>query len=172
MTTTEIINKFLGYFKLTPRHLATFAITSLIVFLLPTDFVKVIIPIAFHDYYRPFFGLIFLLSVSGLIVELGVFICSLIRRYLFVKKGKIRLSSLTEEEKNILRKYITGQSRTHHFSDTDGATRELEALEILIFYGDSYHIMEGIPYGISDWALKYLKCNSHLLLPCDRKKVS
>ena len=163
MTTTDIVNKILGFFKLTPRHLATFAITSLIVFLMPTDFVKTIIPTPFRNYYRPISGLVFLLSISGLIVEVVIFISKPVSHYLFIQKGKARLRSLTEEEKNILRKYVTGQSRTHHFSSMDGAASELETFGILVSSGEHYHVMQGIPYGISDWALKYLKDNSRLL---------
>jgi len=160
---TDLVNRILSFFKLTPRHLATFAITSLIIFLMPTDFVKAIIPTAFHNYYRPIFGLIFILSISGLIVEFVIFIRKKVGHCLFIKKGKARLRSLTEEEKNILRKYVNNQSRTQYFSSTDGSASELEAFGILVFYGGHYHMMQGIPYGIADWALKYLKSNSHLL---------
>jgi hypothetical protein len=163
MPIPETIKYILSLFKLTPRHLATFAITSFIIFIIPTTLTKDIMPITLYDYYRPLAGFIFLMSISGLTVDFIIFIHGKIRIQLRIQKGKTRLKSLTEEEKDILREYIGSKSRTHHFSIDDGAVSELEAIGILISYVQQYNIVEGVPYGIADWALKYLKSNSHLL---------
>jgi hypothetical protein len=163
MTAIEYIKSFLSLFKLTPRHLATFAITSLIIFFFPAKFTKDIFPTTLYDYYRPISGFVFLLSTSGLFVELIIFLSRPIRHYLFIQKRKSRLESLTKEEKNILRRYMTDEKRTQHFAVYNGTVAELEALGILISYVQQYNIIQGVPYGIADWALKYLKSNSHLL---------
>ena len=72
-------------------------------------------------------------------------------------------SELSKEEKDILRRYISGDTRTQFFAVDNGAIAELASLGILITYVRTYHMMKGIPYGIADWALKYLKSNSHIL---------
>lgn len=158
----EIIKPIIDLFKFTPRHFASFAITSFIIFFIPTNIVKDIAP-ALYDYYRPVSGLIFILSISGLIVELSIFIANKIRIQFRIQKGKARLNSLTKEEKDILRRYISGDTRTQFFAVDNGAIAELASLGILITYVRTYHMMKGIPYGIADWALKYLKSNSHIL---------
>jgi hypothetical protein len=163
MTTTDLIYRFLGLFKLSPRHLATFAITGLIIFLLPTEIVKKIIPVTLHNYYRPVAILVFVLSLSGLLVELAIIIYSKINIQLTIQKRKTRLDSLTEEEKDILRRYITNKTRTQHFGNFNGTVAEFKRLGILICYVQEYDVFKGIPYGIADWALEYLNSKPHLL---------
>jgi hypothetical protein len=170
MTTQDFIKFILNLFKFTPRHQATFAITSLIVFLIPKNLIKDIIPTALNDYYRPIAALIFILSISGLAVEFIVFLSRQIRLYFSIHKGKTRLNSLTKEEKNILIKYIGGESRTHYFNTQNGAVAELETLGILVTYTDTGHVINGFAFGISEWALKYLKCKRHLLETSNEKK--
>ena len=143
--------------------MAIFAIASLIIFLFPAEITKNIFPATLYDYYRPIAGSIFILSASGLFVELIIFLSCPIRHYLFIQKRKSRLKSLTKEEKDILRRYMLGVTRTQHFAVENGTVAELEALGILISYVQQYNIIKGVPYGIADWALKYLKSNSHLL---------
>lgn len=170
MTTIEIINKFLGLFKLTPRHLATFAITSFIVFILPAEIAKGIMPTTFYNYYRPIAGLIFLLSISGLLVHFFIFLYHKILIQLNLHKGKSYLKFLTEDEKNILRGHMSDETRTQYLSPLDGTVAELEARGILKSFVTQYNSFEGCPYGIADWALKYLKSNPHLLNPSLKKE--
>ena len=132
MTTMEIIKPIIDLFKFTPRHFAPFAITSFIIFFIPTNIVKDIAP-ALYDYYRPVSGLIFILSISGLIVELSIFIANKIRIQFRIQKGKARLNSLTKEEKDILRRYISGDTRTQFFAVDNKVFRWLQPGSFSLF---------------------------------------
>ena len=134
----------------------------------PSKFFQIFNITALDSDIRLILFILFSISIAGLAVHLISFLNQKARRYLFINKGKSRLNVLTEKERNMLRPYFLGKTRTQNFDIFDGASRELESLNILVAYSPIITSITDVPFGISERAYKYLKKRLHLLSP---KKV-
>jgi hypothetical protein len=122
----------------------------------------------FTQHNRQWLGIVFLVSVLLFCVDRGIAVFRWINDAMFgakIRKDIIKnLESLTEDEKKILRFYITLQTKTNSLRYDDGVVRGLEAKFIIFRSSQIGNMIDGFAYNISDFAWDYLNKNQHLLV--------
>jgi hypothetical protein len=119
--------------------------------------------------YRPYFGVVFLLSLALL---LGAAIVAAWERMQQKREGsgqlremQERLHHLSKPEKRILRGYIEGKTRTQNFSLADGVVGGLVAEHIVFRASNISSSYDYFAYNIQPWAWEYLSEHRQLLDP-------
>jgi Super-infection exclusion protein B len=117
-------SKFLDWIKLSPRYLTPFAVVSGFLLFAKEKWLEVLGLAEFVQKYRPYIGIILLLSVGLLASHLlnSVFGWISQRRNLSrkLKNGMKHLQTLTLEEKEILKTYIETGTRTQYLPMRSG----------------------------------------------------
>ncbi len=162
------ISKYIDWVKLSPKHLTSILIATSLILFGPLDLLKKIGLDKILDDFKLWVGLIWIDSLSLLMVYPIEYLIKLGRKkfmlFVLIESRKKRMNSLTPKEKDILRSYLENDSRTQAFPIQDGAVIELCNESILsrvsdIGYTGSYLF----PFNIEPWAWNYLKNNSDLL---------
>lgn len=116
---------------------------------------------------RQFIGLLFICSLAICSVALSVKAINFIKYRLYVRSRERRtrekLSSLMEDEKQILRYYFVYQTRSNVLRFDDGVVKGLEAAGVIYRASEVGNILEGFAYNISNVAWKYIEQNPELL---------
>src|SRR5680860_653380 len=160
-------DKLLEWLKLTPKYLFCLLVASLILMFLPNNFLELLGIKEFRDIYRPWIGLIIIVTVSFLSVHACIPLVNLAKRKYselrIIKLGQERLNNLTPIEEYILASYLRENTRTQYFSISDGIVSELEQSFILYRSSNMSHHLYDFAYNILPWAWKYLKKHSELV---------
>lgn len=164
MTFGSIIKPLLEFLK-QPLYSVAFGVVTAFVLLSPNSIIDRFGLLKYRNEGKPYIGGFFLFCV-------GVALASGIRagirqydRYSFFRSGKKRLHRLTVEEKQILRAYIEGQTRSLHLNVTSGVVNGLEQETIIYRSSNLGHLMSGFAYNIQPWAWDYLNEHRDLLGP-------
>jgi len=75
----------------------------------------------------------------------------------------VRLNTLTEDEKQILRFYIANNTRANSLKIDDGVVQGLANAQIIYRSASMGDLLRGWAFNISDFAWEYLNKNPHLL---------
>ncbi|OGN81245.1 MAG: hypothetical protein A2X24_12970 [Chloroflexi bacterium GWB2_54_36] len=153
-------SKLLDWIKLSPKYLIPISLVSgLLVFSTENLLLKFGLN-EFVNKARPIIGVIFLLSTALILSDILYSIFSLtnksISHIITTQRLYSRLKKLTPEEKDILYGYLYYNSRTQHFSITDGRLVELIAFN-LIYKASNIGDLNNWPYNIQPWAWDYLQ---------------
>jgi Super-infection exclusion protein B len=81
---------------------------------------------------------------------------------IYWKRIKERLHNLSEDEKHVLRPYITNNKRTNYFYLNNGTVAELCLCRIL-YIPNTRYLMSHVPHTMSDRVWKYLHKHPELL---------
>ncbi|WP_054114300.1 super-infection exclusion protein B [Marinagarivorans algicola] len=112
-------------------------------------------------------GLVWLISVSTLVAEVGFplfkWITQKIKRHSNLKKYQQRLHALTIEEKELLSEYINRNTRTISINYSNGVVKELEFEMVIRMASNIAYYHDVLPYNIQPWAWDYLTKNPGLL---------
>lgn len=117
--------------------------------------------------YRIWFGGVFMVGGTSLVLHAGRAVYDRMFDYLKRKRRArdllLALERLTPEEKEILARYVKGDTKTQYLNCTDGVTLSLEHAEII--YRASSLSREGFvfAYNIQPWAWNQLKLRPELL---------
>lgn len=80
-----------------------------------------------------------------------------------VSRGKRRLHDLTPEEKTILRRYVSGNTRTVKLPLSSGIASGLISAQIIYTSASIGDMLHGFAHNIQPWAWRYLKKHPSLL---------
>ncbi|HUN28582.1 MAG TPA: superinfection exclusion B family protein [Alphaproteobacteria bacterium] len=145
------------------RYSVAIGIVVAIVLFSPDSVVNKLGMLKYRNEGKPYFGVILLLCIALTIASGIGALGSKINDYRLRRSRKKRLHSLTVEEKQILRAYIKGQTRTRYFDITDGVVKGLEQETIIYRSSDVGHLVSGFAYNIQPWAWNYLNDHRDLL---------
>ena len=164
-------SKLLEAIKLPPKYLVPICLASGFLLFGKPSYVALLGLDSFVDSYRPWIGLVFILSLPLLLLEVLQRIWSwLSRKYKNIKSrfaARHRLEHLTQEEKEILREYIFNQSKTQVLDLADGVVQGLVHAKIIDQASPLGSLADGFAYNIQPWAWNYLNKNKHLLSDTD-----
>jgi hypothetical protein len=160
-------SKFLEAIKLSPKYLLPIVIVSGFLLFAKPEILDIFGLAKLSTAYRPYIGGVLLLS-AALAVSNGL--VSLYKWYVKrrvwskrIKSAKKRLHNLTYAEREILRRYIGGNTRTQYFQLENGVASGL-ALEHIIFRSSNVgNLDDGWAFNIQPWAWKYLNERRDLL---------
>jgi hypothetical protein len=123
--------------------------------------------VGFVSQWRPYFGVAFLLSSALLLGTAVVSAWGVVNRKrteaAFLRIRRERLHRLSEPEKEVLRGYIEGQTRTQYHSMSDGVVGGLEAERVLYRASSLSQSFDYFAYNIQSWAWEYLNKHRKLL---------
>ena len=167
MTPSEIANTLLEILKLAPRYLIALGVMAAALLFADEEFLKFIGVFEFAQNNRSLLGLSLVVTVSLFAVSIGADALALIKGWW--QKRKLyrriteRLHRLTEDEKQILRFYISQNTRANMLRIEDGVVQGLKADRIIFQSASLGNVLEGFAHNISDFAWDYLHVNHHLL---------
>ena len=163
--------RFTEWLKLSTQHVVSLFIFFVIVFavlIFASDNVLETLGLReFRADYRLGLGLGLLFASAALLTRLfnsalePVRIALRERRILGMRRR--RLHSLTPEEREVLRAYIQGDTRTQYLAIEDGVVSGLESAAILYRASNVGGGLRGWAYNIQPWAWDYLREHPGLL---------
>jgi hypothetical protein len=116
---------------------------------------------------RQWISLAFLVSVALTVTYATSALTSKIRKTLAHRNRMLAqrefLANLGEDEKEVLRMFLSSGHQTHEFRIDDGAVNSLAMKGFLFRPGQMTSNLDRIPYGIQLWVLLYLRKNPQLL---------
>jgi hypothetical protein len=138
------------------------AASSLLLFT-PPRFTKSLGMEFVFDHYRWVVGLAFLIAACWLIVSSVLYVGGLLAKAWSRRKARKRLHKLTNDEKNVLTRYVQENVRSIDFSYWElGVTQGLADDGILYRPNPTTSTSNGISYNITEWALSYLRKHTAL----------
>jgi hypothetical protein len=159
-------SKFLDWIKLSPRYLTPFAVVSGFLLFAKEKWLEVLGLAEFVPKYRPYIGVILLLSVgllaSHLLNSLFGWISQRRKLSRKLKNGMKHLQTLTIEEKEILKAYIETGTRTQYLPMRSGVVSGLE-WDMILIRSSNIGDLEEWSYNIQPWVWDYLHKHPDLL---------
>jgi len=159
-------SKFLDWIKLSPRYLTPFAVVSGFLLFAKEKWLEVLGLAEFVPKYRPYIGVILLLSVGLLashwLNSLYGWISQRRKLSRKLKNGMKHLQTLTLEEKELLRGYIKADTRTQYLPMGSGVVSGLE-WDMILIRSSNIGDLEGWAYNIQPWVWDYLHEHPDLL---------
>ena len=159
--------KVMEIIKLSPKYLFGVSVVSGMLLFANVKFINILGMGDFLQDYKKYLGIIFLISLIFTINELVINGVKNVKKkyetYTTKKWREKRLKKLTADEKAILNRYISNQTRTCTFSIDNGMVKEFVIYQIL-FRSSNIGSMYGFPYNIQPWAWDYLNKHKELLL--------
>jgi Super-infection exclusion protein B len=160
-------SKFLEAIKLSPKYLLPIVIVAGFLLFAKPEILDIFGLGKLSATYKPYIGGIFLLSAA---LVLSNWLVSLYAWYAKrrvwskrIKHAKRTLHNLTDAEREILRGYVGGNTRTQYLQLEDGVASGLE-LEYIIFRSSNVgNLDDGWAFNIQPWAWKYLNERPELL---------
>jgi hypothetical protein len=154
--------------KLAPRYLVSLSVIAAFFLFGSGKWLKGLGVDEFAKHYRQWIALTFIITSTLFAADRCIAICGWIRYKVlvgkFTKRRLERLHSLTEDEKQILRFYISQQTKTNVLRYDDGVVQGLESAGVIRRSSTLGTLMEGFAYNITDFAWNYLNEHHELLL--------
>lgn len=164
---SDTVNSFLEFLKLAPRYLVAVAIVTGVLLFFPASWLEKISLYGFANDYRQWLGFAFLISTTLWVVTIALSTWEAIAGKLLqrsVRQHVIRrLTSLTEDEKQILRYYLAKNTRANMLKVDDGVVQGLVVDRIIYRSTSMGNILEGFAHNITDFAWDHLHANPKLL---------
>lgn len=161
------LSQVIEWFKISNTHLFAIAIGCSIVIFAPDNFLRKLGLFNIKEAHQTIISISLLLALSMLGARGCAAIISWIKqRFIWhknLKEMRKRLNDLTSEEKQILRKYILGNTRTQDLLIQDGVANGLVAAKVLYRSANVGSMMGGFAFNMQPWAWVYLKENPYLL---------
>ena len=145
------------------RYSVAIGIVVAIVLFSPDSIMNQLGFLKYRDEGKPYFGAVLLVCIALTIASGIGAVGSKINDYRFLRARKKRLHRLSVEEKQILRAYIEGQTRSLMLDITSGVVNGLEQETIIYRSSSLGHLMSGFAYNIQPWAWDYLNEHRDLL---------
>jgi len=162
-------SKITDWIKLSPFYLLALSLLTGILLFSPEEYLQTLGLTPLLGNYKIWIGLIFLFSTVFLVTHLLNLLVSplqtKIKEYQLLRKRKKKLEDLSQEEKEILKAFISEETKTCPLSSRSGIVNGLAAKKIITrasnigYAGYSFTF----DYNIRPWAWKYLNENPELL---------
>lgn len=163
-----MIEGFTKALQMAPRYLAVIAISCGVYLFAPSEWISKLGLDNLDQKYRPYIGGVFLVSSGTVVVAVVRWISMFGIACMHVRgmknKAIKRLNTLTEGEKQILRFYISQQTRANTLRVDDGVVQGLVTAGIIYRSTQIGNMLEGFSYNIQDFAWEYLHEHPNLLL--------
>lgn len=163
----ELVKPLLELLKLAPRYLVALGLVLGLMVLAPDEFAQRLGLAHFAQNYRPAVGIGFLLCVSLLLVNAGSWVRRQISEVIatrnFKRQLQQRLRRLTEDEKQILRYYISQQTRANTLRIDDGVVKGLVGSHVIFRSSNTGSLVDGFAHNINELAWDILNKNPALL---------
>jgi transposase len=164
-------SKLVDWIKLSPRYLLPIVLVTGFLLFASKDTLEIFGLAGLVSDYRSWLGLVFLLFAFLLVSAAITSGLSLAYRWIkqkrknaaFLRRGRERLRHLSEPEKEILRRYIEGQTRTQYLAMSDGVVNGLVHEGILYRASTLSSFLDHFAYNIQPWAWDYLNDHPKLL---------
>lgn len=170
----KILEKLIDILELSPRFffLPIMLVTAFALFAPDTwlDFFAVMTLVSQN---RSLLGVAFLVSAIFVLVSAGHSLYSWSKNTIEsrqkhtrrLESTRKRLHNLTEDEKDLLRRYTQNGTRTQYFPIGDGVVRGLEVAGIIYIPGGSMvgSLLTGVAYNLKDVAWDYLQKHPEVL---------
>jgi hypothetical protein len=166
----DILEKVKGWLSLGVGPLLVLMLFTGLISFLPSDMIASLGLSEIKMTYGEYFGLAFIYSIAAILVAsitklwdvfLGNWIKEKVTLYFYRKEAY----DLTDEEREILRLFINGKTRSAHLSLKNGTVLGLERRMFIVRVGQlgTDAITMTFPFNIQPWAWEYLNKNPHLL---------
>ena len=163
----EWLSKAFDALKLSPKYLVPISVATGFLLFATTNVLNKLGLNELKTKYTPWIGGIFLVSTTLLLSHAVIAALSWmknkIKRSLAIRNSRKRLHSLILGEKEILRGFILGQTKTQYLDLENGVVRGLE-LDIIIYKASNIGQINTWAYNIQSWAWDYLNEHPALLL--------
>ena len=164
---SELFKPMLELLKLAPRYLVALGLVLGVIILAPDELAQRLGIAHLAQDYRPAIGVGFLLCVSLLLVSVagwaGRIVGDLFATRKFKRQLQQRLARLTEDEKQILRYYISQQTRANTLRIDDGTVKALVGSHVIFRSANTGNMTEGFAHNINEIAWDMLQENPALL---------
>jgi hypothetical protein len=166
----DILGKLKDWLTLGVVPLSGVAIASAVVLFAPSQFIHTVGLDQLISVAQPYVGGAFVLSSSVLISMAGktvwdAVVRSPLKQALEIRVLRKELMALTDDEKEVLARFINGRTRSQNLSIQDAVVLGLQQRRILIRIGNvglpGYGMM--FPYQIQPWAWEHLNRYKDLL---------
>jgi hypothetical protein len=161
------IEQIIQALKLTPRYLVAVSIFCGALLFISEQTSKALGVYQFTQDNRQWLGIALIASLSLVVIDWSIKIFAVVRNFVrrvkFKKSLIQRLHSLTEEEKQILRYYLSKQSKTNTLRTDDGIVNALAAKGIIYRSASHGNLLEGFSHNINELAWDYLNENPGVL---------
>lgn len=162
----DYTTKILDGLKLPTKTLGAVCVTAGVLIFSPESMLRRLGLAELVESYRPYLGIVFVLTLSIVLVHGLASVLSFFKPWLVqvyrVRQGKKRLKNLTPEEKKILSYYIQNQTRSQQLDVMSGTVNGLQR-ELIIIRGSNWGTFSSFDFLIQPWAWEYLNKNPHLL---------
>jgi hypothetical protein len=162
----EYLQKFFELLKAPIRVIiGAFVVDSILIFA-PASFLQSLGVLQYREKGKPYFGWLLALLSAWIVAAIAGAIEDKIRSYFFLRIMKKRLTLLTTEEKNILRNYIEGKTRSLYLDIGSGIVQGLVDASIIYratSISSPIHGFGAFAYNIQQWAWEYLNDHRDLL---------
>jgi hypothetical protein len=168
MSFDSVVKPLLELLKQPLRYSIALGIVAAIALFAPDSIVNQMGLLKLRDESKPYLGGLLLFCIAITIASGIGFAVGKYNYYRFLLAGKKRLHRLTIQEKQILRGYIEGQTRSLYLDFTSGIVKGLEAEFIIYRVSSVNNPMAGLTafaYNIQPWAWDYLNEHRDLLRP-------
>lgn len=159
------MEKLLDLLKLKTRHAFALCLVSGAILLAPYRVLQAVGLLGYREAGKPYFAGAFLVSAVLLIAALYQVVQRKLSDYFFLRAGKKRFALLTAEEKQILRGYLEGATRTQYLSIQSGVVQGLVHDHIIYRSANLSTYGTLFAYNIQPWAWNYLNEHRDLLMP-------
>lgn len=163
-----MIEAFTKALQLAPRYLAVIAFSCGVYLFAPAEWITKLGLDNLDKDYRPYIGGVFLISTGVVVVAIFrwivMFALACVHDRGIKQKAIERLNSLTEDEKQILRYYISQKTRANTLRVDDGIVQGLVSAGIIYRSTQLGSLLEGFSHNIQDFAWEYLQEHSNLLI--------
>jgi hypothetical protein len=155
------------FLKLTPRYLIAIGLVAGMLIFGSDGFRKALGLTEFAQNYRPVLGVLFLSSITLILVGIAGSGVDWFKRVWRKRKAfqaiTKRLHILSEDEKQVLRHYIVRNTRSNSLRIDDGVVNGLASIGIIHRVSQVGDMVNGFAYNISEVAWNYLHIHPHLL---------
>lgn len=182
----ESFKEFLEIFKLPPSILAAISIVTGLILFLPKKIINMFYLLDFKNKYGSFIGIIFIISVTMLIVLIVMWSAQKMI-YKYKKKKHIKktikyLANLDKNKTNLIKKFIKQVDHTLQLPVNNGTTVELRNNNIISLAGGTQPVSLGnifdrdettmyLNYFLQSWVIQLIEKESILMEKYYEKKI-
>ena len=156
----DLSKSALDFLKLSPRYLFSIALISASFLFFPRLWLEAIGLYKFSEEYRQWLGLTLMISANLWVVANILALWKFLGRHARQRKMRRevvrKLTSLTEDEKQILRYYLAENTRANTLRVDDGVVRGLVTSRIIYQSASIGNLLEGFAHNLTDFAWDYL----------------
>ena len=160
------LTKFFDLLKIPRPYIVALFVVDAVFLLVPKPFLESIGIIQYREKGKSYFPLLLLIVSVLTVAAIVEAVTGKFDRYRFFRARQKRLNFLTPEEKQILRSYIEGETRTLYLSIQSGVVKGL-VHEDIIYRSSNVNSAEygflAFAYNIQSWAWDYLNEHRDLL---------